>query len=139
MIILDTNVVSEMMLPAPAKTVTDWLAAHQSEDLFTTTITQAEILFGIAKLPGGGRRTALFEIADAIFSIDFKARVLPFDTAAAQAFATLAAERRARGRPVGTFDLQVAAIAYSFDATVATRNISDFEGFGPDVVNPWQS
>ena len=137
MIILDTNVVSELMRPAPAEVVLQWLAAQPSADLFTTAITQAEILFGLALMPAGRRRAALIGAADQMFDLDFAGRILPFDTAAAREFAALAAERQRRGRPAGALDVQVAAIAQSRGAVVATRNVADFEGFGPRVMDPW--
>lgn len=137
MIVLDTNVVSELMRAAPSQAVLAWLAAQPSASLFTTTITQAEVLFGVACLPAGRRRDDLTSAAEAMFEVEFAGRVLPFDAAAAQAFAPLAAERRRQGRPVGAFDVQVAAIAASRRASVATRNVEHFDGFGPPVVNPW--
>ena len=138
MIVLDTNVVSELMRPQPDQTVLQWMANQPSVDLFTTTITQAEILFGLAILPDGRRKAGLLAAAEAMFDLDFAGRILPFDTASAREFAALAAERQRKGRPAGAFDVQVAAIARSRRAVVATRNVADFEDFGPPVVNPWE-
>ena len=137
MIVLDTNVVSELMRPTPSPIVITWLERQSSASLFTTTITEAEILFGVAVLPESLRRSALLTAAKQMFEIDFAGRVLPFDSEAAQSYATLAADRRRAGRPAGAFDIQVAAIALTHGATVATRNTADFEGFGPITINPW--
>ena len=137
MIVLDTNVLSELMRPEPSDVVLRWMLGQPSDSLVTTTVTQAEILFGVRLLPEGRRRTALVAAAEQMFETDFAGRVLPFDSAAARQFAELAAERQRRGRPTGAFDLQVAAITKSRGATVATRNVGDFEGFGPPVINPW--
>ncbi len=137
MIVLDTNVLSELMRPAPSDVVLRWVADQPAASLFTTTVTQAEILFGLEILPQGRRRASLLAAAEQMFDTDFSGRVLPFDAAAAQEFALLAADRHRQGRPAGAFDVQVAAIARSRGAAVATRNVSDFEGFGAPVLNPW--
>ena len=138
MIVLDTNVLSELMRPAPSEAVERWVAAHPASSLFTTTITQSEILYGVALLPRGRKRSAIEEAVEATFEEDFAGRILPFDTAAARAFAAVAVERRKAGRPIGQLDAQIAAIAQSRSAAVATRNVSDFEGCGLIVHNPWQ-
>lgn len=100
MIVLDTNVVSEAMRPAPAERVLSWLARQPSSGLFTTTITQAEILYGLELMPRGKRRLMLGVAVDAMFAEDFAGRILAFDGDAARAFAHIAASRRARGRPI---------------------------------------
>jgi hypothetical protein len=137
MIVLDTNVLSEVMRPAPSARVLRWLAAQPAERLFTTTIAQAEIFYGIELLPKGKRRYALQTAAEAMFEEDFAGRVLPFDSDAARMFAKIAAIRRGLGRPIAYFDAQLAAIAQSRDAAVATRNTSDFDHCGVGVLNPW--
>ncbi|MDO8802594.1 type II toxin-antitoxin system VapC family toxin [Phenylobacterium sp.] len=137
MIILDTNVVSELMRPIPSEVVRAWLSNQPSETLFTTTITQAEILYGVALLPESHRRTMLLAAAEQMFAIDFADRVLPFDGSAAKAYAKLAADRRREGRPAGALDVQVAAIAQACGASVATRNVTDFLGYGPTIIDPW--
>ena len=137
MIVLDTNVLSEASQPAPARRVLDWLAAQQPARLFTTTISEAEFLYGLALLPAGKRRTGLEQAARRMFGEDFTNRVLPFDSAAAHAFALIAAVRRKKGRPIGDFDAQIAAIARSHGAAVATRNVGDFSDCGIDVIDPW--
>ncbi|HEX7758441.1 MAG TPA: type II toxin-antitoxin system VapC family toxin [Caulobacteraceae bacterium] len=138
MIVLDTNVVSELMRPVPSDAVVRWVSKQPAARLFTTTVTQAEILFGIALLSDGRRRDALAIAAEQMFAEDFLDRILPFDQAAAQAFAPIAASRRQDGRPIASFDAQIAAITLSRDAALATRNISDFEGCGLVLNNPWE-
>jgi predicted nucleic acid-binding protein len=137
MIILDTNVLSEALKSPTAPEVLQWMAAHPSTEMFTTTVNMAEMLYGIALLPAGKRRTSLQFAADEVFEENFAGRVLPFDSDAARFFAEIAASRRALGRPIGQFDAQIAAIARSHGATLATRNIQDFAGCGIRVVNPW--
>ena len=137
MIVLDTNVVSELMRATPDPQVVTWIAAHPSSNLFTTSITQAEILHGILLLPSGKRRTAIADAAEAMFLEDFGGRILPFGSDAAHPYARIATERRRAGRPISHFDAQIAAIAYSAGATVATRNTADFDDCGVRIVNPW--
>jgi predicted nucleic acid-binding protein len=139
LVLLDTNVLSELMRPAPAAAVTDWIADQALETLCTAAPCQAEILAGIAVLPEGRRRDALAAAADGMFAEDFAGRVLPFDDPAARAYATLFAARQQAGRPAGTIDLMVAAIAHSQGAAVATRNGPDFSGCGIAVIDPWQA
>lgn len=139
MIVLDTNVVSELMHPRGSSVVRQWVAAQPITNLFTTTITQAEILYGIALLPSGKRQTELSQTAQLMFAEDFGGRILPFDEAAAIAFARIAAQRRQMGKPISQADAQIASICYTRQATLATRNVSDFEGCGIAIVNPWES
>jgi hypothetical protein len=139
LIVLDTNVLSEMMRPAPDPVVTEWLSARPATSLFTTTITQAEILYGLQLLTAANRRSRLATAAQEMFAIDFAGRVLSFDQAAAQAYAEIAVARRRAGRPIAQFDAQIAAIARSRDAAVATRNVPDFEVCGIGVIDPWQA
>lgn len=137
MIVIDTNVVSEIVKLSPARSVTDWFALQTLRDLYTTTITQAEVLFGIELLPKGRRRSALQDAMALIFDQTFAGRVLPFDEGAAYAFAMIAANHRASGRTVGELDSQIAAIALSCGAPLATRNVRDFQGSGVELINPW--
>jgi toxin FitB len=137
MIVLDTNVVSEVLRPAPEPRVLAWLEEQPASSVFTTAITQGEILYGIRLLPEGQRRRKLWDAAVAIFGDDFAGRVLSFDSEAAEAYAEIGASRRAAGRPISQFDATIAAITRSHGATLATRNAKDFEGCGIDVVNPW--
>jgi predicted nucleic acid-binding protein len=119
--------------------VTEWVANQALETLCTAAPCQAEILAGIAVLPEGRRRDALTAAADGMFAEDFAGRILPFDDQASGAYAALFAARKQAGRPAGTIDLMVAAIARSQGAAVATRNGSDFSGCGIAVINPWQA
>lgn len=138
MLILDTNVISETMQPVPAPRLLAWWSQQQSSELFTTTITMAEILYGIELLPNGKRRAALLAGADRMFGKVFFDHVLSFDESAAREFAEIAAGRRALGRPIAEFDAQIAAIASAHRATLATRNFADFDGCGIRLVNPWR-
>ncbi len=137
MILLDTNVLSEMMRAAPDARVERWLARQADADVFISAITEAELRYGVALLPAGRRRDALAAAVGAMLGEDFAGRVLPFDSAAAVAFAEVAAGRRQAGRPVAQADAQIAATARSRVAVLATRNVADFEGCGIEVVNPW--
>jgi len=138
-IVLDTNVLSELMRPAPAERVTRWIAAQPVTSLYTTSVTQAEILHGIMLLPAGKRRSAFETAANAMFREDFAGRILPFGSDAAHPYARIAVERRRAGRPISHFDAQIAAIARSTGAAVATRNVSDYEGCGVKLINPWEA
>ena len=138
MLILDTNVISETMLPLPSPRVVAWWSQQgKSEELHITTLTVAEILFGIELLQQGKRRAALLAGAETMFGRVFSGRILPFDEDAARAFPKVAASRREQGRPIAEFDTQIAAIARSRGAALATRNVADFEGCGVRLVNPW--
>lgn len=139
MIILDTNVVSEILRPVPESRVVDWLAGLDGSGVYLTTITEAELRLGVAILPAGKRRDGLAEVIDQIIREDFAGRILPFDSPAAVAFATIAASRRAKGRPIAHADCQVAAIAQATGAKVATRNTPDFADCGIKLINPWKA
>lgn len=138
MIILDTNVLSELMRSAPDRRVLAWVSAQAAASLFTTALSEAEILYGIAVLPAGRRRKALDLAVVGLFA-DFGDRVLPFDSAAAQTYATIAADRRTAGRPISFADAQIAAIARTLGARLATRNTPDFDGCGVQVIDPWKA
>jgi predicted nucleic acid-binding protein len=138
MIILDTNVLSEVMKPMPAAGVLAWLAAQPAANLYTTSIAQAEILHRLMLLPAGRRRRALEAAATSMFAEDFGGRILGFGTDAAAPYARIASERRRTGRPISHFDAQIAAIACSTGAAIATRNRTDFEGCGVKLVDPWK-
>ena len=137
MIVLDTNVLSELMKAAPAPSVVEWVSSQPASRLFITAITQGEILYGIGLLPEGKRRNCIAIVATAMFAEDFNDRILAFNADAAPAYADIAVGRRSRGRPISQFDAQIAAIARSSGAAVATRNVADFEGCGVDLINPW--
>ena len=137
MILLDTNVVSELMKMAPAPAIIIWINAQPGAAVFISAVTQAEILYGVALLPVGKRRDNLAEAARIAFETYFRGRILPFDSDAAEAFVELAAARRQSGRPIAQADAQIAAIAFSRGAVLATRNVSDFAGCGIKIINPW--
>lgn len=136
--LLDTNVLSELLRAKPDPAVLAWFAAQPADSLFVSAVTQAEMLHGARLLPAGKRRRQLEQSLEAMFNEDFAARVLPFDASAADQYATLAAERRRAGRPISQFDAQIAAIASSHRMALATRNVSDFEGCGLTLTNPWE-
>jgi predicted nucleic acid-binding protein len=138
MIVFDTNVVSELMKSSPTPVVVAWMSGIVADELFTTTVTVAEIFYGIEILPKGRRRDQLLRQAEGTFSEDFGGRILSFDERAAHEYAHIASERRLRGRPILFADAQIAAIARANDATLATRNTGDFEGCGVKLVNPWE-
>jgi len=138
MIILDTNIVAELLRPAPASSVEAWLAARDSATVYFTTVGEAELRLGVAILPAGRRRTALAQAIDEMLEEDFRYRILAFDRAAARAYAAIAADRRAAGRSISQFDCQIAAIARAHKAAVVTRNTSDYEGCGIEVIDPWR-
>ena len=137
MIILDTNVVSELMRPAPDATVMDWVAGQEATNLYLSTVSEAELRYGVEILPSGARRERLLDEMEGMLNEDFAGRILPFDSAAAQVYAAIAASRRAAGRPINHADCQIAAIALSRGASVATKDIDDFERCGIDVIKPW--
>ena len=137
MIVLDTNVISEAMSSSMNPAVSRWLSAHPTSTLFTTTISLAEILYGIEMLPKGKRRDGLLLVAEDMFIKLFAQRVLAFNESAARAFAPIAVNRRLSGRPIAIFDAQIAAIAKAQGAPVATRNTTDFEHCGVALINPW--
>ena len=139
MTVLDTNVISELMKRAPADRVTTWIASQPATSLYMTSVTQAEILHGIMFLPSGRKRSALEAAAEAMFREDFAGRILPFGSDAAQAYARTATDRRRLGRPISVFDAQIAGIARSSGAAIATRNVSDYDGCGVRVIDPWDA
>ena len=138
--LLDTNVVSELMRPQPNQKVLEWFTRHMDAGMYTSSITQAEILTGIALLPAGKRRAALAQAAEEMFNQDFTDRCLPFDAVAAIRYAAILAERTREGRPITTEDAQIAAIALASGLVVVTRNTKDFENIQDLVLDdPWQS
>jgi predicted nucleic acid-binding protein len=137
MIILDTNVISELLRPAPEPKVEHWLSAQDGLNVYLTSISEAELRYGLAIMGNGKRRAALIDAVDRILREDLAGRILPFDSDAAQSYATIAAARRAAGRPIAQADCQIASIAHTRGATVATRNTPDFEGCEIDLINPW--
>ena len=137
MILLDTNVLSEVLKPKPSEAVLRWLSHQEPLATFTTTITQAEILYGIELLPAGKRKVKLSTAIRQMFAEEFEGLILPFDGEAAEVYAQIVAGRGAAGRPISQFDAMIAAIARSRRIALATRNSPDFEGCGVQVINPW--
>lgn len=140
MIVLDTNVLSELMKPPEQRSARVFARAHAhpADATFTTVISLAEILDGIEVLPAGRRRDETREIAESVFAVFGEDRILPFDAAAARLYAVLLAQRRRAGRPSAPLDLQIAAIAGANKMAVMTRNASDFEHCGVEIIDPWQ-
>ena len=137
MIILDTDVLSELMRRAPDPVVLAWLDRQPPLSIWITTITLFECQSGLALMPLGRRRQALESAFAALLAEDLDKRVLAFDTEAAAQAAALAAQRQLAGRPVDMRDTQIAGIAQSRRATLATRHLKHFEGLSVAVVNPW--
>ena len=137
MILLDTNVLSELMRAKPDHQVLAWVDAQPANQLVICSITVAEILYGIARMPDGKRKQGLLGIASAMFDEDFAGNILPFDSDAAVYYAEIAAESEARGRVVDMADTQIAAIGRLHDAVIATRNVRHFESLGVSQVDPW--
>ena len=137
MIILDTNVVSEPLKPAPDAAVLAWLNAQEPQTLYLTSVSLAELLSGINALPNGRRRDALKLALTAQMLPLFEGRILPFDTVAAQAFAQVNASAVGSGNPISFADCAIAAIASAHGFTVATRNTRDFRDTGVETLNPW--
>jgi predicted nucleic acid-binding protein len=136
-VILDTNVVSELMKLAPLPGLRRWLDAQPEHAVFISAITEAELRLGVALLPAGRRRDDLAAELETMVAEEFAGRVAAFDSPAAKAFAQTVASRRRSGRPISTPDAQIAAIARSRGAAVVTRNVSDFEDCGVEIINPW--
>lgn len=139
MMLLDTNVLSELMRQQPDRQVLAWLDDQQTETIFVSAVTVAELMYGIERLPEGRRKTSLRETAWTMLEKDFDGRILPFDGTAATRYALLAAERERAGRPIGMADAQIAATCLGTRADLATRNTKDFTGLGLVLTNPWQA
>ena len=137
MYVIDTNVASELMRPSPAPAVAAWIAGRNAQEMHLTAVSEAELLYGVAIAPAGRRRDELEAAMIRWLDIGFADRVLPFDSAAARAYAEIAAGRRSAGRPIAPADCQIASIARSRGMAVITRNVRDFEGIGIEVVDPW--
>lgn len=136
MILLDTNVVSEAMKPEPDAAVRTWLDDQTAETLYLSSVTVAELMFGIGALPGGKRKDRLAEALDGVMEL-FAHRILPFDTGAARRYADLAVKARTAGKGFPTPDGYIAAIAAARDFVVATRDTSAFDAAGLEVIDPW--
>lgn len=137
MMVLDTNVVSELMRAAPESAVLNWLDAQPSSELWLTAVVAAELMFGVARLPEGGRKQQLAHNVAAMLEQDFAGQVFAYDLAAASIYAELVAQRERAGRPIAMADAQIAAICLAHGASLVTRNEKDFDGLGLMVINPW--
>lgn len=135
MIVLDTNVISELARPAPDARVVSWVDAQDSVAMTATTV--AELLYGVARLPAGARKAKLEGAIRELTDMRLRDRVLGFDRAAASHYAQIAADREAAGRPISVADAQIAAVCRVRGVSLATRNVRDFEGVGITLVNPW--
>jgi toxin FitB len=135
-IVLDTNVVSELMRPEPAPQVATWVRSRDRRELFTSSITLAEIRYGIGRLPDGRRKQVLLDAADDVFRA-FSDQILPVDAMAAEHYATIASARERSGKQISGFDVLIAAICRARGAALATRNVPDFDGTGIDLIDPW--
>jgi predicted nucleic acid-binding protein len=138
MMILDTNVLSELIRHQPSPPVVAWIGRQPAAQLFTTSVTESEIFYGIELVAKGKRRDALMAAAEAMFAEDFAGRILSFNEDSARAFAKIAAGRRVLGKPISHADAQIAAITQIYRATLATRNVADFEACNIAVINPWK-
>jgi toxin FitB len=138
MIILDTNVVSEVFKPRPDVAVAQWLGSQPQELYFLTAISKAELLFGLACMPDGQRKRDLADVMWRFFNEKVPNPILTFDGNDAEHYAEISAARRRIGRRMGELDAQIAAIARSRNYSVATRDIRDFENCGIALINPWE-
>lgn len=138
MIVLDTNVVSAIMSPAPPRAVIDWLNRQATDTLYLSTVTIAEIGYGLWVLPAGKRRRSLEDRFERFVAGGFEQRILSFDEPAASHYGEVMGRRRAMGRPLGVADGQIASIAKARHFAVATRNVQDFEECGLELINPFQ-
>jgi predicted nucleic acid-binding protein len=137
-ILLDTNVLSELVRPEPDQGVLDWLDALDAGRVATSAITVAELLYGVARLPEGRRKQRLAAAIGELIDQDLAGRVHPFDKPAAQHYGQLVDERERAGMPISVADAQIAAICRALGATLATRNTSDFEDTGVKLIDPWK-
>ena len=137
MFAIDTNVASELMRPEPTPSVAAWIAERDAQEMYLTAVSEAELRYGVAIMPAGKRRNALDAAMTRWLDLGFRERVLPFDSAAARAYAEIAAGRRQTGRTIGEADCQIAAICRSRGIVLVTRNVRDFKDTGVEVINPW--
>ncbi|MCO1582047.1 type II toxin-antitoxin system VapC family toxin [Crossiella sp. SN42] len=137
MIVLDTNVVSELMRRAPNDEVVRWVDRYPAEEVFVTAVTAAELAYGVERMPEGQRRTALAVKVSELLTEDLQGQILPFDDVAAVYYGEIAAAHEKQGAPISMADAQIAAICRRFAACLATRNTKDFADTGITVLNPW--
>jgi hypothetical protein len=136
-IVLDTNVLSELMRPAPAQQVIDWFDRMPASQAFITSVTVAELLCGVAKMPPGQRKAAMSTEVAATLNEDFCGRALAFTYEAAVEYADIVSSRERQGLPISIPDAQIAAICRLHGADIATRNVKDFAETGVRVIDPW--
>jgi predicted nucleic acid-binding protein len=136
-IILDTNVISEITRPGPDPGVMAWLDSLPAEETAITAITAAELRYGVRRMPDSLRKAELSEAVNALIAADFRDRVEPFGVLAAEEYAEVVTAREQAAQPISSADAQIAAICRVLGATLATRNITDFTGTGVDLINPW--
>lgn len=139
MIILDTNVVSELVCQAPEPAVVAWLDSVPRAEAGITAITVAELLYGVARLPSGRRRSVLATAIEKLVTEQFDGRVWPFDVRAAACYALIVSDRERSGRRISTADTQIAAVCRACGAMLATRNTRDFIHTGIELINPWKA
>ena len=139
MILLDTNIVSEVMRAMPAESVLEWLNEQDSSELYVSTITIGEIVYGLRVLPDGKRRSGLNEKFERFIAQAFAQRVVPYDEPSARLYGEVMGARKELGRPMSVPDGQIAAIARSNHMAVATRNVTDFERCGIEIINPFEA
>lgn len=139
MIVLDTNVVSELMRPVPNPAVLAWVDAQSDRDLWLCSVVVSELLYGLARLPSGARRLQLTRAFEAMLAEDFAGRVLAFDLPAAVVYADLVSAREQLGQPLAMADAQIAATCLAHGGRLATRNTRHFEDLGLVWLNPWQA
>jgi predicted nucleic acid-binding protein len=137
LIILDTNVISEVASSRPEPIVVAWYRRQSSNALYSTSITLAEVLYGLDLLPPGKRRNRLAQLSHTVFEIGLRGRILPFDEDAALHYARIRAAKRQTGLAMSPQDAQIAAIAATAGASIATRNVDDFKNCGIPIINPW--
>lgn len=137
MIVLDTNVISELTRQTPAPGVARWVDMFSVGDVFVTAVTAAELLYGVARLPEGRRKQELYIKVGGLLAEDFRDQVLPFDAPAAAHYAEIVVARERAGRPISMAHAQTAAICRAWTADLATRDVEDFLDTGIHVVNPW--
>jgi toxin FitB len=137
LLILDTNVISELMKSEAEPSVLAWFMQHTHDQFATTAICQAEVLGGLAALPDGKRKRSMLAAAQAIWEIDLERRVFAFDTRCAEAFADILRRRKKAARPIQFVDAAIAAICAANQASIVTRDTAGFEACGIKVINPW--
>ncbi len=139
MIVLDTNVVSELMRTTPELGVVSWVDRFSAAEVLVTAVTAAELMYGVARLPDGRRKRELHTKVEGLLAEDFQDQIMPFDAGAATHYAEIVASRERAGRPISMADAQIASICRNWRARLATRNVDDFVDTGVEAVNPWDA